>query len=262
MKGRKIENIYNWTKYLWSWEQLKNPTYRMIELDLVNYCNRNCHWCCSRREHVKKKQSMTWETFTREITLASKLGAGIIFTGGGEPTLHPEFMRFTDICAQLVKDKMIPSFSLVTNGTNIENMEHFIKNTSEPHSWIRVSINYFDMPNELIDLFKRYPNRIGSSYIYGNDEERDKCLHNAAILKPYAKFCRLRQAVDYSKPHPHTNKDNCIGKKFHRVVESDGQLAYCCQSRGMNGECIKICPESCRWGNINLDYAWEWNPFS
>ena len=42
------------SKYLWSWDVMKDPHPRMIEIDLTNKCNLNCSFCIS-KEIVNKK---------------------------------------------------------------------------------------------------------------------------------------------------------------------------------------------------------------
>lgn len=262
MKGIKIENLRNWTKYLWSWDKLKNPTPGMVELDLTNFCNANCSWCCSWREHKKERCTMSWHTFLSEIDLAIQNKYGVVFTGGGEPTLHPDFEQMVDHCVDLILNNKIPSFALVTNGIEVDKARYFIERTSEPRSWIRISLNYRNPSEALVKLFHDFPKRIGLQLIYGDNDELKKCEQNKKLLEPYSKFVKLNHANHYDIPHPKTNPQNCIGKNMHRVVESDGTIAYCCQSRGMQGGKPMICPFECRWAGIDLEKAWEWNPFT
>jgi MoaA/NifB/PqqE/SkfB family radical SAM enzyme len=166
MKGIKITQMFkNWTKYLWDWDKLNNPQYGMVELDLTNWCNANCSWCCSKREHNKEKCAMSMETFEKEIGLAIDHKYGVVFTGGGEPTLHPQFEEMVNVCSRLVNEGSIPAFSLVTNGILHEKARYFIEHTSEPQSWIRISVNYRKTSEELVKLFHDYPKRIGLQLI-------------------------------------------------------------------------------------------------
>ena len=263
MKARTISQTFkNWTKYLWDWNKLKDPKPGMVELDLTNFCNANCSWCCSWREHKKEKCEMNTKVFFRELDIAIKNGYGIVFTGGGDPTLHSHFEDYVNMVVDYLNQGLIPSFALVTNGIESEKARYFIEHTSEPKSWIRISLNYRKPSEALVKLFHDYPKRIGLQLIYGNEDERILCEQNKRLLGDFSKFVKMNHANHYDIPHSKTHPNNCIGRKMHRVVESDGVVAYCCQARGMQGGFPAICPVECRWADIQLEDAWEWNPFT
>lgn len=254
---------YNsWKKYFYDLDKINNPSPGMVELDLTNYCNAKCSWCCAWREMEKPKKNMSLMILARELGYAIGRKYGIVLTGGGEPTLHPQFRGFVDVGVGALKEGLIPAFCLVSNGILYEEIRYFVENTSEPKSWVRLSLNNREIPNGLYKLFKKYPKRIGVSLIYGNKKEREGCEKNRKLLKKYAKNVRMKQATDYKTPHPTVNPQNCIGKKLHRLVESDGLVAFCCQARGMDGEPPEMCPIECRWAVIDMNEIAEENPFS
>ena len=68
------------------------------DIFLTNYCNNKCPYCTYRRWELDSgAKAMTFEEFRRYATRLRELGAmGMILTGGGEPTLCPDFMKITD----------------------------------------------------------------------------------------------------------------------------------------------------------------------
>lgn len=67
------------------------------DIFLTNYCNNNCPYCTYRRWDLDKgARAMTFEEFQRYAIRLRELGAvGFILTGGGEPTLCPDFEKIT-----------------------------------------------------------------------------------------------------------------------------------------------------------------------
>ena len=79
---------------------------------LTNYCNNKCPYCTYSRWGLAKDTSyMPYEDFQIYAMRLLELGVkGIILTGGGEPTIHPEFERIT----QFLDDMGIP-YGINTN---------------------------------------------------------------------------------------------------------------------------------------------------
>ncbi|MCL2198106.1 MAG: radical SAM protein [Defluviitaleaceae bacterium] len=88
-----------------------------LELDVCSHCNHKCSWC------VDPKGShdnvfMDVAVAQAIITDAFEMGIrGLVFKGGGEPSLHPEF-------EQILKAAKMIGFEIgvVTNGTNLERL--------------------------------------------------------------------------------------------------------------------------------------------
>lgn len=63
------------------------------EIFLTNYCNNRCSYC---RYNHRVGEYMSFEKFTQYVVRLLALGVqGIILTGGGEPTINPDFDRIT-----------------------------------------------------------------------------------------------------------------------------------------------------------------------
>lgn len=104
-----------------------------VELTLTNMCNLQCVYCSD--QELRKRQgyqNMSVEIFERLFTdLAHGGTKGIVFEGGGEPTLHPQFEQLVQLartCGLAV--------GLITNGT--KNLKPEIVKKLE---WIRVSLD-------------------------------------------------------------------------------------------------------------------------
>ncbi len=72
-----------------------DQTLVVTELDLTNRCNNNCPACVGVKENGAQ---LTWEEIQMIVKGLKNLGnRGIIVSGGGEPLLHPDFIRTLDL---------------------------------------------------------------------------------------------------------------------------------------------------------------------
>lgn len=65
------------------------------DIFLNNYCNNKCPFCTYRRWELEKgARAMCFDDFTKYAVRLIKLGVqGFILTGGGEPTIAPDFLQ-------------------------------------------------------------------------------------------------------------------------------------------------------------------------
>jgi len=109
-----------------------------IELDPVAYCNHACFWCV---DPVHFKAELTKDFVLRFLDELSTFEVhnfkvcGIVFKGGGEPTLHPDF-------ASLLVETKKRGFEVgvVTNGSRLS-CPHISGTLAECASYVRVSID-------------------------------------------------------------------------------------------------------------------------
>lgn len=117
-----------------------------IELSLTNACNLKCVWCCDstiRRKYsgyIDKK--ILFDLFRSLLKGGTK---GVTVEGGGEPTLHPDFV---EIIHSIRKNKM--AIGLFSNGLKIDEVLPNIR----CFEWIRISL---DADNPA--TFKKYKGR-------------------------------------------------------------------------------------------------------
>lgn len=121
-----------------------------IDLDLSNICNQDCFYCNNRffRENSSLFQSKEAYFLLLDKLRQwqySKFNVGrlktIIFSGGGEPTLHPYF-------SEIVEKAIDCGFyiSIITNGTNINKLiDYLAKDKIEKIAWIGIDIDSADV---------------------------------------------------------------------------------------------------------------------
>jgi MoaA/NifB/PqqE/SkfB family radical SAM enzyme len=108
-----------------------------VELDLVNFCNHQCWWCV---DPVHMNQALERSFVSQLLAEFERLGVeGIVYKGGGEPTLHGSFV---DVIAET--RSMGFEVGIVTNGSRLTGLyEGVVENAS----YLRVSI---DGPTEAL----------------------------------------------------------------------------------------------------------------
>lgn len=83
-----------------------------LEFDWVDSCNARCFFCNS--DHIHDGQSIPWPRAERFLEEAADDGLrSIRLSGGGEPTLHPNFPDLLDLLAR----RAVALDNLNTNGT-------------------------------------------------------------------------------------------------------------------------------------------------
>jgi len=114
----------------------------LIEIDPTGFCNADCPWCFYRGKKVGK--ALDTEATLEALEGMAKAGIKAInWTGGGEPTLHPDLKRFVDKANSLgIKS------GLFTNAIKEIDPSGF--------EWIRVSFTnkYYSVINP--DTIRRY----------------------------------------------------------------------------------------------------------
>lgn len=67
----------------------------VTEFDLTNKCNNNCPLCVGVKENGSE---LTWDEIKMIVAGLKKMGnQGVIISGGGEPLLHPDFVRVLEL---------------------------------------------------------------------------------------------------------------------------------------------------------------------
>jgi len=95
-------------------------------------CNLNCEYCSVSKR--KKHEQLSVDTIEDYIKKLIPRGLkAVIFTGGGEPTIHPEW---NELISRLKHPLYHLKFGLITNGIDLW------KRNIEIFDWIRISVNY------------------------------------------------------------------------------------------------------------------------
>jgi GTP 3',8-cyclase len=114
----------------------ERPFPTTIEIDLTNRCNHRCSFCFY-AEHIgieSDKPSLATELIKTRLKEAKDLGTkAISFTGGGESTIHKDYLEILEFANGIGLD-----CGTITNGSAIteRNVDKYIENLQ----WIRISM--------------------------------------------------------------------------------------------------------------------------
>ena len=128
-------------------EQFRNNervSLRRIQLDPVSYCNHDCGFCIYRYHRDEdmnalfdKKDMLPFEKIVEIFQDCELIGVQAIeLTGGGEPTLHPQF---PDILRELTEREI--EIGLVTNGAWRSKQFDAIVGGLKNAVWVRFSLD-------------------------------------------------------------------------------------------------------------------------
>ncbi|MBU1164138.1 radical SAM protein [Patescibacteria group bacterium] len=139
-------------KLLWHWDKINawlksgDAMPVLIEIAPTNYCNAECPWCFYAGN--KNGEKIDKEVMLKTLSQLSSAGVkAISWTGGGEPTLHPNFNEFAKHANSLGYSQ-----GLFTNALDYE------KNRVDPEyfEWIRISLTEKYMDGIDKKLLKEY----------------------------------------------------------------------------------------------------------
>lgn len=145
---------------------------KIIQIDITNACVHRCSNCTRFCGHHKIPFFMNFETFQKAVDSLQEFPriVGII---GGEPTLHPEFKRFSDYLRMRRLTEKIATFRYP-----VEDMLHFIKigidqsDGAKTGLWSCLNIGYYKYFEVINDTFHRQ---------LLNDHD-NTCLHQALLM--------------------------------------------------------------------------------
>lgn len=162
----------NTTKLLKHLDKLQNlqdgkpPSPVMAHISLINACNLTCSFCCF------ANRDMTDRLPTAKVKQAldsfKKIGVtGIEFTGGGEPTLHPDFAEIAQYAHNL-------GFKLgvCTNGALIGKDRKIKADVIKLFSWVRLGMYGFYEGYEYdLAVFEGLETKPSAAYVWDENLE-------------------------------------------------------------------------------------------
>lgn len=142
-------------------QQKKSVNPVMLHVSPINACNLTCSFCCFANREMSER--LTLEQMQKCIYDFSKIGlSGVEFTGGGEPTLHPQFNEIVEYCNNLGL-----KVGVCTNGAKLEkvkNWEHF--------SWCRLGMyGFYEGYEYYLDKLREKNVKVSAAYVW--DESYD-----------------------------------------------------------------------------------------
>ena len=198
------------------WLNGKNPPPITMEIDLTNRCNNNCPQCIGFRQPLEDLKNPK-----RIIKEIARFGIkGLIFTGGGEPTLHPEFVDCVQYARILGLD-----VGVISNGLTLTKE---ISRAIKPYCvWIRVSLDadsqeMHEKTHGIKDAFEIVCKNIKSlANIEGNATIGVGYLTGKETIKGMLKATKLckRMKVDYIQFRPYHNDFTLIDKELTKCLK-------------------------------------------
>ena len=160
----------------------RNKDLMWIEINLVDHCNLNCQMCDHFSQLVTTPFLLDIKTFERDMNRLAELCSndiGIIKLQGGEPTIHPDLIRFIEITRQLFPKCTIYLF---TNGLLLN----------------RLSCEFWQAckDNDITLQLTTYPININVKAI------EEKACNYGVKLQVFAEVANRLRGVKHSTKHP------------------------------------------------------------
>lgn len=215
-------------KYVFDGNRIRYKDGYHIEYCITDICNRNCRSCSHLAPLAKEPNYVSVDDFTRVVKILRACLPEIhtFWLTGGEPTLHPDFMRLLAIARGIYPDSYIGIYS---NGSTLKNYGN------DGKFWEFVKENGIVWGITPYDSDARYFEGLFSGH---------GCLENLAIVQSGKYFFQL---TNYSFDQPVTaEKYEKCGWERSKINVRNGKIYNCPSSEfadlfnGYFGEKLKI----------------------
>ncbi len=235
------------------------------DIFLTTICNNACSYCTYKRQggEISPQEYISFENFKFYISILLGLGVkGIILTGGGEPSLNPDFEKITN----WLEENNIP-YGINTNfnifkycnpnylkisldgydeksyfemrGVNayskvISNIKLFIQYKKENSIRSKIGLqilvknaadilNFYEAHKHLeVDYFNFRPNEDKNNKYL--DAELNLILQNLEYLKSLDN----RIIINYKWHYLKDNKSQCLAHWSQFAIDTQGNVLFCC----------------------------------
>ena len=171
----------------------------MVNVSIITKCNNNCKYCFQEGDYHKRNQMLTYRDI--EDILSWSLGDGRIALLGGEPTLHPDFVRIAERCAS---ERPTVIFSNLLGPTNV--YEEILSRCPQIGWLVNTTTRdeLKDLFEKNIKVFKKYGVKISAGLTLTLNKELDtKFINNLVrIGAEYSEIVhhyRIAQATPYEQ---------------------------------------------------------------
>jgi len=215
-----------------------------LNLDLTNKCNYNCTWCYVSSYIKSKPIEMPIETALSIIEGAACIGVkSVLFTGGGEPTLYPQFLTAVEAAADFNLD-----IGLTTNGSKLNELKS--KLPYDRFKYIRIS---FDAGTEKtynkVHGCKKYFQQILHSASYIANHIGAHCQLGMAFLATPFNYKEIPQALKLAEECGFTYLS--IRPAVFKTMLSDSQIEEAVDiCNNLNSGTVKIMPLKSRFASL------------
>jgi len=186
----------------------------MANLSITNVCNRNCVYCFAGDTLTEfGKTYMSVETYNKALDYLRRSEIKQVRLLGGEPTLHPDFLKFVEKALEMNFDIM-----LFTNGLVTKNILDYLE--SIPAGRLSVLLNTIhptDQDTRGIELQGKMMARLRGSVIAGvNIYNSKQDLH---YLLDYVSEFNLKKEIRLGISHSVLSQNNVSlhPKEYHKT---------------------------------------------
>lgn len=185
-----------------------------IELHLTDICNASCPWCVE--SEMRSHRTLDCSLVLALCEELAAAGTAIVFDGGGEPTLHPEFERIVSFC----RERHIP-MGLITNGIA------FPVDLASSFRWIRFSVDSGSREGYRVekgvdcwdDVWQRVESAsrsscgvVGVSYVLTRRNMEEVCPFVSVAARSGAAYAYIRPVEDHPELVPRRSElEACRG---------------------------------------------------
>jgi len=152
-----------------------------LQVALTERCNLRCSFCSV----VNRKRKYEWDIneLISATTKFKKLGIKTVeITGGGEPTVYPDFEWYVEFCHDLGLE-----VGLITNGLLLHKISSDVLNRLR---WLRISMNCLDYVNNI--EIPKIRGTLGFSYVFGPDSSfKNLLLVKSLAIEHKAAYVRV-----------------------------------------------------------------------
>ena len=206
--GRAMRTLA--TPYEFDWNRIQFEDSYHIEYSITDICNRNCAACSHLAPLAKKPNFVTVEEFARVTGIMRKLipDAHTFWLTGGEPTLHPEFMRLLRIARETFTDNYVGIYS---NGITLRKYE------DDPQFWL------FTRENGIVWAVTFYDT---DGVYYRNLFEWHDCPDNLVFVHSGKLFANL---TNYTQKPQHVSQERYTkcGWERSKINIRNGRIYNC-----------------------------------
>lgn len=196
-------------RYVFDWDRIQNNDVCHIEYSITDLCNRNCARCSHLAPLAKAPNFVGEQEFEQTATILHRLmpDAHTFWLTGGEPTLHPNFMRMLSISRNIFTDNYVGIYS---NGITLERYE------SDENFWRFAKEGGIVWGITCYDKDKAYFEELFAKH---------GCINNLAILHNGKRFFNL---TNYSRNQPVTHEKYIkCGWERSKINVRNGKIYNC-----------------------------------
>jgi hypothetical protein len=169
-----------------------NPSPVMAHISIINACNLTCSFCCFANRDMKDRLPL--DRIKKALDAFKKIGVtGVEYTGGGEPTIHPDFeeiIRYTHSLGFKI--------GLCTNGARIGKDRPIKQDLVKLFSWIRLGMYGFYEGYEYdLSVFDGIETKPSAAYVW---DENLATSDNPNITGLWTDLSKKKLATNFQTP--------------------------------------------------------------